>query len=98
MPSRLADVDDLVHADLLGDAHRDQVARLLEPDAQRDRAQEIVAEVLRLASAAGPGPGRTSIGASRTLLAGVMPDSSARQVDERLEGGARLASAPGSRG
>ena len=58
MPKPAGDVDDLVHADLLGDAHRDQVARLLQPDPQRDRAEEVVAEVLGLAIAAGPGPGR----------------------------------------
>ena len=79
---------DDVHADVLGDAHRHQVARLLEPGADRRRAVELLVGVLRPPDA----------GAGRHLDRRVDHDGrravavvERRGVDEGLERRARLA-------
>jgi hypothetical protein len=77
------------HADVLREAHRHHVARVLDAEAQRLRPVELVRIVFRLPHAAGPG-----IDLDRR----VHHDGRGRvavvercRVDERLERGARLA-------
>ncbi len=81
---------DLVHADLLGQPHGHQVARLLDPQAQRRGAVEAVRIVGRLpltqffALIDGDRRVQDDAGRREAILKG-------GEVDEGLEGGARLA-------
>ena len=87
-PEPLAVARDHVHADVLGDAHRHQVARLLDAGPHRRRPVVGVARVLRLPD---PGPGRhldRRVEHDRRRAVAVVER---RGIDEGLERRPRLA-------